>query len=176
MTVATGRACTYAEDDDENHEGVHHREEGRRDGGEHLGELLHTTKEPHDAEGPQQPDQPVWEIEGPVVDEGQGDESEIQQVPPALEIHLRRDGCNFDHELQGEDSCEEIVDLGDKFAELWLALVFVLRIQNAHHKVLQVSHPSEVDRTRKQKSDNSSYCYNEKSHCILENSRICHGM
>ncbi len=75
---------TDAEDDQEDDEGVHHREERGGNGGDHLLEGVDASEEADDAEGAHELDEPVRDIERAEVDEGHGNNEDVEVVPPII--------------------------------------------------------------------------------------------
>ncbi len=137
--VVAGAALTYAEDNAQDDEGVHHRKQGRGDGGDHLRQLLHTPEQPHDPERPHQPNQPVWNVGRPEVDQGHDDDEEVEPIPTVASKSADPVGKKIDSELNGEDDGEKIVDAGNKSSEFRRAIAFVLSIQHAYTEILITS-------------------------------------
>ena len=74
------RRRTYAEDDDEDEEGVGHGEDGGGDRRDHLAQLLDAAEEPDDPQGPHQPHQPGWDGGEHHVQYGHGHDEDVQPV------------------------------------------------------------------------------------------------
>ena len=127
---------TDTQHDDQDHKGVHHRKEGGGDGGEHLRQLVHSPKEPHNSKGPHQPHQPIWDVERPEVHKRHDDDKQIQPIPPASHKRARQIGEHIYAEFCREYPREGEVYVGDEAVELAVAVPFVLRVQNANDEIL----------------------------------------
>jgi hypothetical protein len=79
---ARDRHPTYAEDDDENEEGVGHGEDGGGDRRDHLAQLLDAAEEPDDPQGPHQPHQPGRDGSEQHVHHRHGHDEQVQPVLP----------------------------------------------------------------------------------------------
>ncbi len=136
---------TDAEDDEEDDEGVHHREEGGRDGGDHLLEGVDAPEEADDAEGAHELDEPVGDVERAEVDEGHGDYEHVELVPTVEGEHGEPVGVRVDDELDGEvDGEDEVEGVHDRAqlgggAILEHHLAPVLCLENAGQEVLRIS-------------------------------------
>ena len=85
---------TYAQDDDEDEEGVGHGEDGGGDRRDHLAQLLDAAEEPDDPQGPHQPHQPGRDGGKHHVQYGHGHDEDVQ---PVLRRQRRRGGRVFVH-------------------------------------------------------------------------------
>ncbi len=133
---AKPKALTDAQDDEQDHEGVQHREQRRGDGGDHLGQLVHSPEEPNHPECPHQPHQPERIVEWSEVQQRHEDDEEIKPVPPVSDELEHPVGEHVDAELDGENTSEEEIDVQNKIVESLGALLLVLSIQHTDDKVL----------------------------------------
>jgi hypothetical protein len=169
---------TNAEDDVEDDEGVHHGEQRRRDGRDHLGQLAHSPEEPDDAHGTHQAHHPVGDVERPEVEERHEDDEDVEPVPSVAHKGLEPVGEEVDGELDGEDGGEDVVDAEDQGVEGLRVDVFVLGVQHAHNEVLHCPCVS-LDRDSKVKllsfeKTASAHRYDQDSEEALEKCRSVH--
>ncbi len=111
---------------------------------------MDASEEADDAEGAHELDEPVRDVERAEVDEGHGNNEDVEVVPPIVEEYGEPIGVHtngeLDSEVDGEDEVEGVHDLAHLCRRAVLEHHFspVLRLENAGQEILRPQSVLEV--------------------------------